>query len=247
VTSVKFFASFLILVSTTAMSGPTVRLTSPAPADDNWLIASPQGANSQSLDLAFEGTDTDGGANDSNFWVGVWNNGACQKSNPYNILSFPSGIEKGMGVSDYNVFPPNTNYNLTPYYVVRTKLPITISKAASSTSLSLCAYNATTKAGSIITYKVSYGEPVKSVLIEKATYSRGTGTLQIKGRVVPNGRNNVGGSSVILKDINGNTLAIGPVIVKYFNFSLNTSSNPGRVMAQVVNTVSAKKPVINTR
>lgn len=241
---IKIIASLFLLVSTVAMSTPTLQLKTPTPTD-GWLIASPQGPYSQSLELALEATDADGGASASTFWAGVMNDGACQ-SLQFDV-TYPNGLVRGNGVKDYKAIPPNSVLNPTPSYLVKAAFPISVRKTASSPLLTLCAYNASTRGLTKLPFKVSYGQPAKSVLIQKATYSSEIESLQIQGRVVPNGRNILTGTSVLIQDVNGNLLGSGLVIGKAFKVVLSAKANPGQIMAKVVNTVSLKKPVTNAR
>lgn len=242
--TLKITAGILLLVSTTAMSTPTIQLNTPVPTD-GWLIAAPQGIYSQSLELAVEATETDGGTNASSFWAGIMTDGVCQ-STQFNV-TYPNGVVRGNGVSDYRAIPPGSVSNPTASYIVRTTLSISVRKTAPSPLLTLCAYNASTGGIAALPLRLSYGKPAKSVVIKKATYSSNKESLQVMGRVEPNGRNILTGTSVLIRDIYGNPLGSGTVIGRSFNVFLSANVSPARIIAQVVNTFSAMKPVSNLR
>lgn len=249
---IKVFAAILIIAgSGKAISAPTLQLITPTPTD-GWLVTSPQGNYSESLELAIQATDTDVSA--TTFWAGVMYEGTCQslKRDPADVrfqaaVTYPAGIIRADGVLEYTPIPPNTVPNPSSSFVVRAKLPIAVERTASGPLLTLCAYNSTSNSLSTIPVRVSYGQPAKSVLIQRATYSSSRESLAVQGRVVPNGRNILTGTSVIILDVNGNNLGSGSVVGKGFNVILDAKGNPGRIMAKVVNSVSVKKSVVTVR
>jgi len=239
---ISISAFVLVFISSTAMSAPALNLNSPA-SKDGWLIAPPGGAYSQSLEIGFQASDTTGGATADIIRAGVMNDGACQSLQLFGAVNLPKGVISGNGETSYIVFNPNTPPNPSPTYLTKTVFPVSVSKAASSPVLTLCAYNPRTQGLTTLPLKISYGQPAKRVLISKATYSNVNESLTVKGSAVPNGRNVLSGSTVTITDINGNLLGSGSLNKNQFNVLLSVKGNPGQVKAQVVNTVSNTKPV----
>ena len=227
-----------VFLSASIEAAPSLTLISPTP-NDGWVIASSKAPLSDSVEVAFKVTEA--GSVGSGLLAGILSGNSCQSlALP---VSLPTGLVRGNGVSQYDVLRPNTPVNPTNDPVIQVKLPIAVSKAAKSPVLELCAFNPSNNGLTVLPLRFSNGDPVRNVQIQQANYFSNRQMLAIKGVVNPSGKNQLAGSTVVIRDGMGNELGKCLVMGKGFDSELPLKMNPGQVTATVVGKASKPKPV----
>ena len=118
-----------------------------------------------------------------------------------------------------------------------------VAKNANGAPISLCGYNKVSGQLSTQNYRLSYGEPVKTVNITSANYSSSTGYLRVQGNITTKGSTKLNGSLVYLADGMGSDIGYGALKGKKFDISIKRDQSPDSVSAIVVRTKSKVKNV----
>jgi hypothetical protein len=203
------------------------------PPSGEWIIGATTGAPGvATVRVRFDAVVS--GQNCNGFTTFGWMVGnQCQNFfKPKKVI----GNTYGASVSCRNPTPDN------PMTTGKIDLSFDVARNANGAPLVLCAEDYSGETAKVA-YRVSYGQPVKSVKLSKATYSSQSGVLRVQGDIVPKGNTSLNGSEVQLIDTSGTLLGKGVVSKKKFDIKLPIDSPPLNVKVKIVNTESPIKSV----
>jgi hypothetical protein len=217
--------SVMLLGASSTFAAPTIQILSPT-VTSGWVVAPVNRTYSDAVTFNVQANDSSGSLN-----VGIMDRYTC---NAFSMVGLgfpklPTGvIQQNGSIASVTMKGGQTTVQFS----------IEIARTAASPVLSLCAVNSATGEQSTLPVSLSDGNPAKKVSIAKATYSPTTGNLIVQGSIIPNGRNKLLGSEVVILDENNNQLGVTQITGKRFSASLFISANPGQIIARVVTTNS---------
>lgn len=181
-----------------------------------------------------EGTDLDAAC--TNLIAGWKVNGACATA----ATLFRPPWPKWVGFSSSNVAcggPPRL-----PLTTIVENLNFEVTNRAKGAIWSPCISNTATNQSASQDFRVSFGQPVKSVKVDKATFSESKRILTINGTVTPKADTKLSGSIAHVLDGTGIEISTATVVGKkiktQMDVPLDNSSPIEFVSLRVVNTAS---------
>ena len=229
----------LLCACTAVLSAPTIdKVVINPPPVDGWIIAPATGGkNMPNVVFQLEGTDPDAAC--SNLIAGWKVNGACATATP--IFTLPPW-PKWVGISGSSAKAACGEPPRLPVTTIVEKLNFEITNRAKGALWSPCISNTATNQSASQDFRVSFGQPVKSVKVDKATFSESKRILTINGTVTPKADTKLSGSIAHVLDGTGIEISTATVVKNkiktQMDVSLDNSSPIEFVSLRVVNTAS---------
>lgn len=228
----------LLCACTAVLSAPTIdKVVINPPPVDGWIIAPATGGkNMPNVMFQLEGTDLDAAC--TNLIAGWKVNGACATA----ATIFRPPWPKWVGLSSSNVNVACGGPPRLPLTTIVENLNFEVTNRAKGAIWSPCISNTATNQSASQDFRVSFGQPVKSVKVDKATFSESKRILTINGTVTPKADTKLSGSIAHVLDGTGIEISTATVVGKkiktQMDVPLDNSSPIEFVSLRVVNTAS---------